>query len=273
MHQSNYGQYEVPRKLLELIELQKELDSQGLLQYGNLLGLSFMLESVEGRYLNTPVDVIPFAWTGSDGGHFGFLTDFGQVSSLQEAYIVRISPMDFDEPVKLVARHLNDFIALMYQYRYAVEVLDVSSSQTQIERFNAGTLKHEKSAREQSILDAFYEKFKPETLPSLTDYFLQLKKDRAAAVVVDTDDGIGVIKACASECIQQIPFALERDLQPNLDEVKMYFAKSPLEYKLAFIRDAQSYAILFDEPLLKQFIIEELQRLNLGEETLRLSYS
>ena len=270
MHESNYGKYEVPQKLLDLIQLQEKLNAQGILQYGSFLGQYFKLEKVEMRYLNTPVDVIPFAWTGADGIHFGFLTDFGQVSSLDDAYIVRVSPMDFDEPVKLVARNLDDFVALMIYHRYVAEVLDTSSSKATIERYLSDQLTDETYPHEEEVVTVVYEQFTPKPIPSVHDYFKKLRDARAAAVVVETDDGIGVVRASANAINLQNHFSLERDMQPNLEQVQTYFEHSSLEYKLAFIRDAQSYGILFEEPLLKQFIIEELQRLNFKDEALRL---
>ncbi len=36
----------------------------------------------DDSYSITPPDLIPFANTGGDGIHFGFLTDFGSVSTL-----------------------------------------------------------------------------------------------------------------------------------------------------------------------------------------------
>ena len=273
MHESNYGKYEVPQKLLDLINLQEKLNAQDLLQYGSFLGQYFILEKVEMRYLNTPVDVIPFAWTGADGIHFGFLTDFGQVSSLDDAYIVRVTPMDFDEPVKLVARNLDDFIALIVYQGYVAEVLDTSSSKARIERYLSEQLTYEAYPHKEKVVTTVYEQFTPKPISSVYEYFQEIRDARAAAVVVETDDEIGIVRASANAINVQNHFPLERDMQPNLEQVKTYFAHSSLEYKLAFIRDAQSYGILFNEPLLKQFIIEELQRLSFKDEALRLGAS
>jgi hypothetical protein len=63
------------------------------------------LEKSNFRYFITPPDLITFISTGGDGIHFGFLTDFGQVEDLEEAYIVCVSPTN-DPPLKIVARNL-----------------------------------------------------------------------------------------------------------------------------------------------------------------------
>ena len=181
--------------------------------------------------------------------------------------------MDFDEPVKLVARNLDDFIALMVYHRDVAEVLDTSSSETSIERYLADLVNYEALPHEEEVVTVVYEQFTPKPIPSVHDYFKKLRDARAVAVVVETDDGIGVVRASANAINLQNHFSLERDMQPNLEQVQTYFAHSSLEYKLAFIRDAQSYGILFNEPLLKQFIIEELQWLSFEDEALRLGAS
>lgn len=271
MHELNYGKYAVPVDLLKLITLEQRLNEQGLLKYGDLLGLYFALEPVKMRYLNTPVDVIPFAHTGGDGIHFGFLTDFGEVSCLEQAYIVRVEPMNFDEPVKLVARNLTDFIGLMCRYVYAVDTLDITSSKLKIERYLVNCSTYE--LEQQEVLRLCSEELRPVQIESLVHYFEELKYAREAELVVQTDDGIGVVKTRVEPLDQFERFVLARDMRPNLNVVKHYFALAPLTYKLAFIRDAQSYGILFNEHELKQWVIEELQRQGFETEAVRLSFS
>ena len=269
MHTSNYGKYEVPQQLIQLIELEDELNEKGLLPYGDLMGLYFSLEPVQHRYLNTPVDVIPFAHSGADGIHFGFLTDFGEAPNLDEVYIVRVTPMDFDEPVKIMARNLSGFISLIYHYRYVKENLDVTSDQEKIERFLR--FNNEDGSNEQVILEAFFARLNPQPMESLASYFATVKEMRQLEVMVETWDGIGVIKSGTEEIKTQKPFHLERDMAPDLEQVRSYFAESSLEYKLAFVRDAQSAGILYNEPLLKAYVVDELHKLNLHDEALRLS--
>lgn len=108
MNDINYGKYSIPKTLLQLIDLQADLAKKGLLPYGDLIGYYFSLDDI--RYLDTPLDLLSFARPGADGIHYGFLTDFGLVEDLEEAYIVRVSPMDFDDPVKIVSRNLRDFL-------------------------------------------------------------------------------------------------------------------------------------------------------------------
>ena len=84
MIKSNYGKYSIPKMLDRVIQFQNQLNKEGLLKHGDLLGLYFKYDDLDSRYLNTPLDVISFAWPGADGIHFGFLTDFGQVKDLEQ---------------------------------------------------------------------------------------------------------------------------------------------------------------------------------------------
>jgi hypothetical protein len=74
-----------------------------------------------------------------------------------------------------------------------------------------------------------------------------------AEVEVEMDDGIGVIQSSANALQPpQTIFSLDRDMQPDFEEVKRYLTKLMVEFKLAYIRDAQFHGILFNEPLFKQ---------------------
>ena len=173
----NYGRYDVPENLRRLVELNEWLYKEQLLPYGDLLGLYFSLDAKSMRYHNTPLDVIPFARTGADGVHFGFLTDFGQVTTLEEAYIVRVAPMDFDAPVKMVARNFEQFVALLLQYRAAIEMLDTTSEEWAYTQYEAVTT--ELMPNEQVVITALREHFLPMALPPLRSYFQQLGEEWA----------------------------------------------------------------------------------------------
>lgn len=71
----------------------------------------------------SPYDVIPFANIGCDGIHYGFITDFGMVSDLENAFIACISPMDdFDAHIKIVARNIREFVSLVCTMKSATEI-------------------------------------------------------------------------------------------------------------------------------------------------------
>ena len=83
-----YGSLAIPDEILKLIRLEEDLQKEGK----TLDTIGFVPIVTEFAYSITPIDVIPFAHTGGDGVHFGFLTDFGRVKNLNDAPIVCVSP-------------------------------------------------------------------------------------------------------------------------------------------------------------------------------------
>lgn len=106
-----YGKYAVPETVRGLFEFEQELRAEDLSLDFNL-GLIMTQEDI--RYMSTPPDVIPFASCGVDGIHYGFLTDFGLVADLEQAYIVCVSPMNMDQEVWIVAANIHEFLRVVY---------------------------------------------------------------------------------------------------------------------------------------------------------------
>ena len=74
----NFGKYDVPPTLQILIDLEKTLGEEEHFFYG----FNFYLSLSNFRYFNTPSDVIVFGAGGTDGIHYGFLTDYGSAVEL-----------------------------------------------------------------------------------------------------------------------------------------------------------------------------------------------
>lgn len=106
----NLGKYSVPPALMTLIELDEELEREGFNMW-NVIGFNPSISYMS--YFNTPFDVVIIGTTGMDGDHFGILTEFGSATDLEEAPIVMVAPMDFDQPVKVVASNLREFIRMV----------------------------------------------------------------------------------------------------------------------------------------------------------------
>lgn len=104
-------EYKKPETLNLLFEINKELDAVNGKNLDYYIGIRLDF-SRNDNYECTPPDAIVFAWTGMDGDHFAFLTKDDTVMDLEEAPIVFIQPMDFDNPVKLVANNISDLLSL-----------------------------------------------------------------------------------------------------------------------------------------------------------------
>lgn len=271
MIELNYGIYQVPETLKKVISLQEKLNDEGVLKYGDLLGLYFGLESLESRYLNTPLDVISFARPGADGIHYGFLTDFGLVDDLENAYIVRVSPMDFDYPVKIVARNIHDFLRILGYS--SIELMDTSTNESEYKRleklypeyFNIQLETDDPERR------AFIDAFQIIPIDNIYGYYQRLKDERESETVLSTPDGIGVVNHQNKMGNHQ---TIELELQQtiNVEEVEQFFRQATDVSKLAFLRDAQSKGLIYDNEELKRFLKKQLIMMKLKDEAVRIQY-
>lgn len=107
---SNFGKYSVPKALQELPIIDQRLKEEGRNLEDGLF--FYLVHEEEYRYFNTPCDVVVFGNIGADGIHYGLLTDFGMVHTLDEAPVVCVTPMDFDCPVRIIAENLEHFLSV-----------------------------------------------------------------------------------------------------------------------------------------------------------------
>jgi hypothetical protein len=272
----NYGKYEIPKTLVNAINLQSELNSEGLTQFGDLGGLFFSYEKIDTRYLNTPLDVIQFARTGSDGVHFGFLTDFGQVNDLENAYIVRVSPMDSDDPVQIVARNLRDFLRLICYAPGAVDVVDVTTNKDTFHNIPELAATQTIEGYDAEVRKALQQRFSLEPIKSLEGYLDEVKNERENEILLPTEDSLGIINKFATiteETINEKLFKFEDNiLVLDTDEVVHFFETTSFEAKLVFLREAQSKALLYDDEEVKLFLSKQLRIMHLDDEAVRINY-
>jgi hypothetical protein len=267
----HYGKYSVPQTLLQVIDLQAELAKEGLLRYGDLLGYYFSLDEI--RYLNTPLDLLSFANPGGDGIHYGFLTDFGLVGDLEDAYIVRVSPMDFDDPVKIVARNLRDFLRMMYCAPASLDLLDINSTEAyckEMGREDSIIIRENQSPQVRRI---FMENFQLEPIQDIYSYLTSVKNERSKQTVLRTNNGLEVVNKISSDALTHMTLELNRNQTLKPHEVKAFFEAASPEAKLGFLRDAQSYELIFDNEEVKEYLREQLLLLNLVDEAERIMFS
>ncbi|WKA54763.1 hypothetical protein [Planococcus shixiaomingii] len=279
MAKLNYGKYEIPERLKQIIELQQHLNEVDQLKYGDLLGYYFSDEGISARYLNTPLDVIPFARPGVDGIHFGFLTDFGQVKELQEAYIVRVSPMDFDNPVHVVARNIEDFISTICFYPDSMEILDMTSLRKEVLEFLCHNPMIPKETmltnQEYNIHRIVCEKFQLKPIGNFENYFHLLHQQRGLDAILPTLDHIGVVKkeeATKASLNNIILLNLKNKDEITLPEVKSFFETAVYEAKLVFLRDGYSKGLIWDQEDIKLFLSEHLLLMDLPDEAESIFY-
>jgi hypothetical protein len=263
----------MPPTIEKLHKLEREIEKEG----HSLSDLSLYLEFNFSPYENTPYDVITFASTGVDGIHFGFLTDFGTVSDLENAFVVCISPMDFDSHIKIVARNIREFLNLVCTMKDALTIsnFNILEEEGQYIRL-LKELKQVEPEDEEFEEDANYvvEKiiatFDSERIEDVYHYVEgKVRTEREQQTILSTLDGLGIIPV-ENITSNFLPYKLEKDMTIDMEEVKAFFNSATTESKMAFFRDVQFTYLIADEIALKELVIHEMKKLGLQDEVDRL---
>lgn len=259
--QSIFGSYTKPLILekLEDYQIKGEINEE----------LWFYLDS-SLRYSITPLDVIPFAYTGYAGLHFGFLTDFGRAKNLSHAPIVAISPSD-DPPIRLVAENLKEFFFLVYYAQDATFLVypfenEEAFQEKQKEKFNENSDQNylKKLGSALSIL------YKELNVPRIENGFVATISnniiERKKKVSHTTKDGLGIVFD-NEEPITEFKYT------KDVNEIQGFLKTANRNSRMVFYRNATIMYILsegFDEEiknlimeyLIKDGLIREAEMLN-----------
>lgn len=267
-----YGSYEIPDEIYKLYEFEAELNDIDL----SLDIKGFRPSIHDDSYPITPPDLIPFANTGGDGIHFGFLTDFGKVPTLTEAPIVCVSPTN-DPPIRYMAHNINEFLNLVSSVPHA-EMLESFWSnpveayiQEEILVFYRDVPPDRKEEYEK-VSELFKNKFST-TQVNIAHYLQEAQKKRSNSISISTLDGLGVIGGEEeNSTYTKYQFDFNQPIDDNeLKRINKYLKESSRIEKLAFIRDANYSYILTPDYEEKFFylIIELMQSMNLHDEVQR----
>ncbi len=168
------------KTLIALLQLDRDLFAEFNTRLEDYIGI--MIRSEEGRkYDCTPDDAKVFAFTGVDGDHFAFSTESGTISDLDQAPILFIQPMCFENTVKLVARNIRDFLSIFLTLKemYILERFDWYTSKevmiTDIE------VQFEESIKERAeaitfISEKLEERLQIKAMENVFDYIMSLRQ-------------------------------------------------------------------------------------------------
>lgn len=260
-----FGTYKKPVLLEKLEEYQEK-------EKANWENLWFYISY---HHLNsaTPMDVIPFAYTGYSGLHFGFLTDFGNIEDLESAPIVAITS-GADPPIFMVAQNLEEFLSFICYAQSALLLQEPFATQGEFEKAKdyefdgqEGTEYMDRVRKTVTILhDELNVPFISEDITVLMGRSIERRKK---SVDVKTVDSLGLTLK-QTEPIIKFPYS------KDLKEIERFLDSSNYSSRLIFYRNATSWYILsegYDDGI-EKLIIKYLKKdgLNREAEVLEKNY-
>jgi hypothetical protein len=261
MMRNEYGTLAIPEEVFMLIRLEEELVREG--KSLDTIGLIPIVQ--EFAYPITPIDVIPFANTGGNGIHFGFLTDFGQITNLNKAPIVCVSPTN-DPPIRLVAPTIREFLNMASSVPH-VELIetcwpwnDKDMTESILEDYRSDDYQKKRNKLLTRLRETFH------TVPvNVAECVHRTLQERNSKIILPTYDGLGVVPLGAIQIARRYDFDPKRSQdEEELTKMRSYLSHANSVEKLGFIRDASYWYILssdYDDQIMKLVgeILEELQ--------------
>ncbi|WP_339206085.1 hypothetical protein MHH56_01390 [Paenibacillus sp. FSL K6-3182] len=271
--QINYGKYSDLDIFSDLYSLDKELEEEGLSLWDEL---GFYGGYYQSEYGNTPWDIISFGWTGGDGEHYGFLTEFGSVPDLNNAPIVRVSPMGGDEAGEVIANNIREFlsvIAIDSTFIYMSFESDEAYQnylQEEEEAQYEWAPTEEDQANRRKVMSRLVDALNLPKIDHPYTYLDRVKAAREKRIVVATPDGLGVTNVHPGDKGQQHETLLVDD-DLEAEELQGYLKRATYAGKLALIRTFNAKGFHSEE--VEKVMVEEMTRLGLTDEIARMNAS
>lgn len=274
--------YEIPPLLEEIMTWEKEIN-QRVPYLESPTGYFLQFDPTDnGGYRSSPADAIIFARTGMDGIHFSFLTEFGSVTDLSLAPIIRVDPMDFGNCVKIVAQNIRDFFALHFsdheglllndfesKERYLTYVKDQEEDDEVSEYFDKKKWQQQKN----EVRDLAKLRFGFQPILDGYTYMHEIRLARLNEVIVTTSDSLGIAVRNTSVDSLNKPVLHSWHMKeiPNweLEQLKSYIASAEQTGLFGFIRDCQFQGV--DDYEVIQAICDQLISFGLPLEAKRLA--
>jgi hypothetical protein len=262
--------YQIPQVIRDLEAIGKEYD-----EFYGLRALGFYIDVNSDRYAITPADSIPFAWTGGDGIHFAFLTDFGTTTDLLKAPIVCVSPSN-DPPLNLVAPDIYSFLAIVCKIKEAESLDGLRFTDREAEWLDeivSEQLGDEDNLRAANLLSSvLMERLNLEEPASVYDVIQSARAERAKAVCIETLDGLGVVGTLEAGGGKPRIYDFNAEGAKELAKIREFSEKASYVEKLALCRDAQ-YSCIFAKDYdheIQLLIAEMLESMGLTIEAQRV---
>ncbi|GIP03757.1 hypothetical protein J28TS4_21640 [Paenibacillus lautus] len=249
--------YPIPATLLKLKEMNEQIVHDLEVELDDILEIymdyDLNNQDAEFAYSGHPLDVIPFAFTAFGGEHFGFLTDFGSVTDLEDAPVVFVQALPSEEfHVTLIARNIRDYLGLFLTYKCMINMFSTVNEPSQ-EPSAVETHPHLSAVEAKLIHELGIQKIEP------VSYRQNMLRERSKEVV-QTINGIGVKRMTACELGPTFNVEEYDKYDVLNNKVREFFQEACLESKLACIADLQEAGILLTHTYdLNEFLINELR--------------
>ncbi|MFF2093004.1 stalk domain-containing protein [Paenibacillus sp. NPDC058174] len=265
----NYGKYGRSATLQALNELYRELEQEGK-SADDILGF-YPMDGHSG-YLNTPMDVVAFGSTGMDGAHYGFLTDFGMVTDLEEAPIVLVSPMDFDRPAVVVANNIREFIRIV-MIDSSLLYMGYQNEQDYLEQNAAPEYESTQEDLENGriVRERLEERLHPPVIQDPYTYSEKVRAERKERIIVPTQDELGILNEHPEDAGRQhTTIVLDEDIGRR--ELETFLNNATYASKLALFRDyhLNLEQFVYHESGIDKAILSEMESLGLQDEIARI---
>lgn len=247
---SDFGNYEKPQILEKLESYQKK-------ELANWENLEFWID-YNHYYSITPIDVIPFAGTGNNGIHFGFLTDFGLIKNLEKAPIVCIAP-SYDPPINIVAKDIRQFLSFVAYCEQSSLLADVYENDKAFEfrknQYLEWQMEEKYVVKRKKTIELLNKEFGIEKDNKIVSKINTFKKEREKFISTETSDGIGLV-------LENDEKVSDFEYSKDSKKVKEFLDKSNLNSRLKFYRESTFQYILSDDydKEIKKLIIEYLEK-------------
>ncbi|EHB68513.1 hypothetical protein [Paenibacillus lactis] len=259
--------YPIPKTLEKLKEINRQVSSDLGVELDDILHVyidyDLSNQDPEFAYNGHPLDVIPFALTAIGGEHFGFLTDFGSIDDLEDAPIVFVQALPFEEyHVTLLANNIIDFLGLFLSYRDLTSLFFLDDEPDIDDNTDPSEDPHLLYVKEKLIEGLGISAKDPQK------YRKDMLEKRSKEVALQTINGIGIKRISSEELGPVYSIDLDVDYRELINEVQRYFREASVENKLACIVDLQETGVMTNRTEeLNEYIIKELSILGFHYES------
>jgi hypothetical protein len=159
---------------------------------------------------------------------------------------------------------------MMYCAPASLDLLDINSTEEYCKEMGREDSIIIGEYQSPQVRRIFMETFQLEPIQDIYGYLTSVKNERSKQTVLRTNDGLGVVNKISSDALTHMTLELNRYKTLIPYEVKAFFKAASPEAKLGFLRDAQSYGLIFDNEKVKDFLRDELIQLSLLDEAERI---